>query len=798
MASGNIIEYIMNLNTKKGTESLKKLAKSTQDALKKLVNIGLKSKISFAQMSKAAKQAGKSISSIKKLMTGLIASIGGAATAIIGFSQKVANSVNEIVDASTRSGIAIDTLAGLRLALEGSGRSFSEVERGLDKFQKRMVTAASGTGEASKHFKALGISVVNADGSFKNVNDTFNEAITKIGQINDQAVQGAALQSLFGRSGSALKQSGVLDDMQLYIDRAKELGPALDENGIRKAADFQRGMADLKTAAIGALSTILMGITGEKGLGAALSSLAEDLANFAGGLVIFLNDVKIGLSQLKKEIETIIKSMMDFLGAQEVKKGIFAVFKANDKAAAEIRKELSKKLKPISSFDHEIKNLESNMKRMKRLVQLFQSGDLERPAIDEYLKRFQMNIKRFEAMKDKPLILPPEPKPPKKPKKPFEFDPSVFLGTSGKDKEPELTEEQKEALKWQEIYNDALEDGEQALKKYGQTAQDLSMDKLSNLNVAFVELVKKVREGNIDFETATEEVKKLKTEFELLGQDTSNLDSLMKKIKNIGRLEKFDVGLNITTDLINAASGDVSGILNTALTGLFTAVAGPAGAAVASSLSSVFSALASFGSQLRDAEAEAIQKEEERLGRKLTKEEKEKVGEEARTEMVKARVEEFGLAIQIALQELPRILIEVLPPLLFELAGRIVTGIAHALYDIPKLIGDWVTKAITSKIPFVGEKRSGGRLLSARSGIRFTGARERQLALLHRNEFVVPESGARPQNIKRIMESSGGSGGINISINADIVERSAIDEIVRKIEQKFQSFGSSKSSLFAG
>ena len=154
MASGNIIEYIMNLNTKKGTESLKKLAKSTQDALKKLVNIGLKSKISFAQMSKAAKQAGKSISSIKKLMTGLIASIGGAATAIIGFSQKVANSVNEIVDASTRSGIAIDTLAGLRLALEGSGRSFSEVERGLDKFQKRMVTAASGTGEASKHFKA--------------------------------------------------------------------------------------------------------------------------------------------------------------------------------------------------------------------------------------------------------------------------------------------------------------------------------------------------------------------------------------------------------------------------------------------------------------------------------------------------------------------------------------------------------------------------------------------------------------------------------------------------------------------
>ena len=92
--------------------------------------------------------------------------------------------------------------------------------------------------------------------------------------------------------------------------------------------------------------------------------------------------------------------------------------------------------------------------------------------------------------------------------------------------------------------------------------------------------------------------------------------------------------------------------------------------------------------------------------------------------------------------------------------------------------------------------RSGGRYIpSARGGIKFTGAEE-GLAMLHRGEFVVPETGQMPQAVQRTM-GMGGSG-INITINASVVESNAIDELVRQIERRFQTFGSSTSPLFGG
>ena len=70
------------------------------------------------------------------------------------------------------------------------------------------------------------------------------------------------------------------------------------------------------------------------------------------------------------------------------------------------------------------------------------------------------------------------------------------------------------------------------------------------------------------------------------------------------------------------------------------------------------------------------------------------------------------------------------------------------------------------------------------------------LAMLHRGEFVVPETGQMPQAVQRTMGM--GQSGINITINAAVVESNAVDELVRQIERRFQTFGSSTSPLFGG
>ena len=85
----------------------------------------------------------------------------------------------------------------------------------------------------------------------------------------------------------------------------------------------------------------------------------------------------------------------------------------------------------------------------------------------------------------------------------------------------------------------------------------------------------------------------------------------------------------------------------------------------------------------------------------------------------------------------------------------------------------------------------------AAGGMRFTGASRGGLAMLHQNEFVVPASGQRPQSVDRQMGNMGG--GLSIVINSPVVEQNAVDALVRRIEERFNSnFGLSSSDLFGG
>lgn len=93
---------------------------------------------------------------------------------------------------------------------------------------------------------------------------------------------------------------------------------------------------------------------------------------------------------------------------------------------------------------------------------------------------------------------------------------------------------------------------------------------------------------------------------------------------------------------------------------------------------------------------------------------------------------------------------------------------------------------------------SGGNFIpKAQGGIRFTGMQD-GLAMLHRGEFVVPQSGQRPQQVDRQLNGATG-GGMTVNINSAVVDRNAVDALVRQIEIRFNNqFGTSSSNLFGG
>jgi hypothetical protein len=173
--------------------------------------------------------------------------------------------------------------------------------------------------------------------------------------------------------------------------------------------------------------------------------------------------------------------------------------------------------------------------------------------------------------------------------------------------------------------------------------------------------------------------------------------------------------------------------------------------------------------------------------------------------------------------------IAVLPELIFSIAPQLGVALAEAFIDGIQLFFVNLVNGIRDAFTFIGRSRDitpdgkrvgrsrrrdflsdfinpfqsasfmgGGRFVpSAQGGIRFTGMQD-GLAMLHRGEFVVPQSGQRPQQVDRQLNNTTG-GGMTININSAVVDRNAVDALVREIEIRFNNqFGTSSSSLFGG
>ena len=199
-------------------------------------------------------------------------------------------------------------------------------------------------------------------------------------------------------------------------------------------------------------------------------------------------------------------------------------------------------------------------------------------------------------------------------------------------------------------------------------------------------------------------------------------------------------------------------------------------------------------------------------------------------EQIRQEFEATFQGISKGIQILIPMLIEVLPPILFEavqllinailqIPSMIVAGINRTLTSIAgkirdffkdgflKAIGTFFRDMIDNLVDLImgpfeglfgGSKMGGGKMLSGMGGLRFTGSR-RGLAMLHEGETVVPASGQVSSTVQqRMQEFSGGGKSVTININSAVTERSAIDDLVRKIEQRFRGFGGATSPLFGG
>ena len=279
MASDTVVQYVLKVDAKGAQKGLEGAAKEADQLSKSLDKAGGESKglnKDLKNTDKTSKSASKGMKTLGVGVAAAAAAMAAAATGVIKLTQHFADLTNELVDASTKTGIAVDTLAGLRLAAEGSGKSFSSLEGGLIKFQSSMDAASKGTKLTADAFKDLEVDVENMGGGLRDADTVFNETIKALGEMENETQRNAIAMNLFGRSaGPALIQSGALQNLENMTDLAKEFGVAIDKDAIGSMAQFQRSMAEFETVGTGTLQNITNSIAGPNSVTFAIQGASQ-------------------------------------------------------------------------------------------------------------------------------------------------------------------------------------------------------------------------------------------------------------------------------------------------------------------------------------------------------------------------------------------------------------------------------------------------------------------------------------------------------------------------------------------
>ncbi len=318
-----------------------------------------------------------------------------------------------------------------------------------------------------------------------------------------------------------------------------------------------------------------------------------------------------------------------------------------------------------------------------------------------------------------------------------------------------------------------------ALKKISSMIEDANSDQLSALD-----RINKLEE------------KRLQTLRDIGAQEGANTEEAEKAIRARAERERAALKKQQTAEAIGVGETVITAVADpTALISALGASFGGIGVAI----SGVVNALSALG-----------QKDPEQI-----------------KEEFKATFEGIAKGLRVIVP----LIFELLPPILFDAAQSIVFAIAElparigaAIFNaigtlfkvvlnffqdpigaiasgIGKILQDFVSAVLAPILNLVGVDvnsfMSGGRmLLSGQGGLRFTSGNG--LAMLHEGEMVVPRSGQISSSVAKDVEASVGGRSINIVINSAVTERAAIDELVRKIEERFSTFGQSTSTLFGG
>lgn len=244
-------------------------------------------------------------------------------------AHSAADMGSEMVDAADRTGIAVDSLSGLKFAAEQTGATLEDVEKATRKMSQNLVEAADGADGAADKFDKLGLSV---DALKKLSPDKqFEAVIDALAKVENPTQRAAAALDIFGKGGAALLPlvAEGAGGIAKLTARARELGLIMSEEDARAAEAFGDQLEVLSaqkkkltfqigSAVIPALHAFLKATEGP--IAATIKWLKENRGLIAGSAAVAAAILGVGTALIGLSgVIYAVSAAISFMGAAFVK-----------------------------------------------------------------------------------------------------------------------------------------------------------------------------------------------------------------------------------------------------------------------------------------------------------------------------------------------------------------------------------------------------------------------------------------------------------------------------------------------
>lgn len=224
---------------------------ATEGELKKLTDEAGKTVTAFDKVKAATDKIAQGAKNVADKTKGLSLAGGAVAGGLLATGKNAIQTADDLATLAKRSGLSTDMLQKFAYASDMVDVSTEELVSAMTKMKKNM-------GDNPAAFEALGVSVTNADGTFRSLEEVFYDSLAALSQIGDETERDLAAMDLFGKGADTL--ATIIDDggvgLQEYGARAQELGLILSEDTIGKLTSTGDTIDEMKARATATLTEV--------------------------------------------------------------------------------------------------------------------------------------------------------------------------------------------------------------------------------------------------------------------------------------------------------------------------------------------------------------------------------------------------------------------------------------------------------------------------------------------------------------------------------------------------------------